>query len=167
METNPRRIDNRPCYPGPRAYRESVNRMGSCAHNSRTNPIVSPPRQSREREVGWFPHRHGDGTNEGKVYRSHGPHQTRSRNVPAVMDPIGSTGLRPVLYHSTSLFMPSPRPAHRLERAHGHPYTRPYHDVQRPSLSTIRPPCAGWHPNFGRWTPRSPDGSHRLRGLSL
>jgi len=38
-ETNPRQIDSHPCSLDPRACRESANRMGSCAHNSRINPV--------------------------------------------------------------------------------------------------------------------------------
>jgi hypothetical protein len=49
-ETNPRRIDSHPCNLDPRACRESVNRMGSCARSSRTDPVVLFSGQSRLEE---------------------------------------------------------------------------------------------------------------------
>ena len=48
-ETNPRRIDSHPCSLDPRAYQESANRMESCVHSNKINPVILFPRQSRSR----------------------------------------------------------------------------------------------------------------------
>ena len=69
-ETNPRQIDSHPCNLDPRACRESVSRMGSCARSSRIDPVVLFSGQSRLEEW-WFrfPYSHDDGTdeNEGRM----------------------------------------------------------------------------------------------------